>query len=122
MDNSPYKNFNSSKNKDKYYSNLIEYNKKLHKNNQSLESKINSEIKIYENENNIIIQSNDDSNHSYDDDFYGFNKITTQDFEEIKPYIMYMKTENKNNINYEEIADLFKNLMKEKEEKNILYY
>ena len=48
MDNSPYKNFNSSKNKDKYYSNLIEYNKKLHKNNQSLESKINSEIKIYE--------------------------------------------------------------------------
>ena len=48
MDNSPYKNFNSSKNKDKYYSNLIEYNKKLHKNNQNLESKINSEIKIYE--------------------------------------------------------------------------
>ena len=98
------------------------------KNNKNIKLKNNEKNKIIssdkkdnknkENENNIIIQSNDDSNHSYDDDFYGFNKITTQDFEEIKPYIMYMKTENKNNINYEEIADLFKNLMKEKEEKN----
>ena len=51
MDNS----FNKKKetinyfaNKDKYYSNLIEYNKKIHNNNQNKEIKMNEEIKIYQ--------------------------------------------------------------------------
>ena len=52
MENSPYKkekdNINDLKSKDKYYSNLLEYNKKIHKINKNKESEINSEIKIYQ--------------------------------------------------------------------------
>ena len=52
MENSPYKkekeNINDSKTKDRYYSDLLEYNKKIHKNNKNKESEIDSEIKIYQ--------------------------------------------------------------------------
>jgi len=52
MENSSYKkekeNINDLRTKDKYYSDLLEYNKKIHKNNKNKESEIDSEIKIYQ--------------------------------------------------------------------------
>ena len=68
------------------------------------------------NENNIIIQSSSDSKD--DNNFYNYNKITTKDFEEILPNMLYIKQETHNNINYEQIVNLFNQLMDEVEEKN----
>lgn len=60
MENSSYKkekeNINDLRTKDKYYSDLLEYNKKIHKNNKNKESEIDSEIKIYQKPS--ILQSN----------------------------------------------------------------
>ena len=51
MDNSldrKKETINDFTNKDNYYSNLVEYNKKIHNKNQNKEIKMNEEIKIYQ--------------------------------------------------------------------------
>ena len=79
---------------------------------------INDNNNNKENDNNIIINSSNDSCDSNDADFYKHHKITTKEFEEILPNMIYMKIGNQNNINYEQIAQLFNQLMEEVEAKN----
>jgi len=69
-----------------------------------------------ENDDNIIIHNSHDSNDSNPDDFYEDKKITTKDFEDLIPNMIYLSSENKN-INYENIANLFNELMEEVEDK-----
>ena len=88
---------------------------KKSKNENKSEKKIENDNK--ENDNNIIIHSSIDSSDSEIEDFYGEKKITTKDFEEMLPNMVYIKIGN-NNINYEQIAELFNDLVKEINEKN----
>ena len=80
------------------------------------------------NDNNIIIHSSssnssDSNNSDYpnkEDEFYNScQKITTKDYEEMLPNMIYIKPGNQNNINYEEIAGLFNQLMEETNKKII---
>ena len=87
MDNS----FNKKKetinyfaNKDKYYSNLIEYNKKIHNKNQNNEIRMNEEIKIYQKPS--ILQGN-----------------KTSDKNKLLEEISHQKNNNSNDINLNEI-------------------
>jgi len=66
-----------------------------------------------ENGNNIIIHNSHDSNPN---DFYEQKKISTRDFEELIPNMVYIKTDNQN-INYENIANMFNELMEEIDDK-----
>ena len=71
-----------------------------------------------ENENNIIVHSSSsDSSDSKNGNIFGSNQITTKDFEDILPNMIYIKPGNQNNINYEQIAGLFNELMEKVEEK-----
>ena len=69
-----------------------------------------------ENDNNIIIHNSHDSNDSNPENFYEEKKITTRDFEDLIPNMVYIKTDNQK-INYEKIANLFNELMKEVDDK-----
>ena len=73
----------------------------------------------YENEQNIIIHSSSsDSSESNDDENFFINdKLTTNDLENILPNMVYIKPGSQNNINYEQIANLFNELMEVVEEK-----
>ena len=62
---------------------------------------------------NIIIHNSHDSNPN---DFYEQKKISTRDFEELIPNMVYIKTDNQN-INYENIANMFNELMEEIDDK-----
>ena len=69
-----------------------------------------------ENDNNIIIHNSHDSNDSNPNDFYDQKKINTKDFEDLIPNMVYITSENKN-VNYENIANLFNELMEEVDDK-----
>ena len=69
-------------------------------------------------ENNIIIHSSSDSSESNNGDkFFTNKKFTTNDLENILPNMLYIKPGSQNNVNYEQIADLFNELMDVVEEK-----
>ena len=69
-----------------------------------------------ENSNNIIIHNSHDSNDSNPEDFYKQKKISTKDFEELIPNMVFIKTDNQI-INYENIANIFNELMEEIDDK-----
>ena len=70
-------------------------------------------------ENNIIIHSSssDSSESNNGDKFFTNKKITTNDLEKFLPNMLYIKPGSQNNINYEQIANLFNELMDAVEEK-----
>ena len=87
----------------------------FNKNNKKEDENNNNE----NDNNNIIIHSSIDTSDSNDDDFYNCNKqITSKDIEKILPNMIYIKNGEHNNINYDQIADLFNQLMEEIEKKN----
>ena len=74
-----------------------------------------------ENQCNIIVhRSSSESEESRNSNFFYDNKITTKDFEDILPNMLYIKPGNQNNINNEQIAELFNELMNQIDEKNII--
>ena len=100
------------KEKAKKYDNDFFFNK----NNKKEDENNNNE----NDNNNIIIHSSIDTSESKDDDdFYHYNKqIPTKDIEKILPNMVYVRKGSLNNINYDQIADLFNKLMEEIEKKN----
>ena len=84
------------------------------KTNEISNNNINKEF-----ENNIIYQSSSyDSSESNNIEFAEPHRITTKEFEDILPNMLYIKPGNQNNMNFEHIADLFNELMEEAEGKN----
>ena len=74
-----------------------------------------------ENQSNIIVHSSSsESEESKKSNFFYDNRITTKDFEDILPNMLYIKPGNQNNINNEQIAELFNELMEQIDEKNII--
>ena len=76
-----------------------------------------------ENQCNIIVHSSSsesESAESKNNNFFDDNRITTKDFEEILPNMLYIKPGSQNNINNEQIAQLFNELMEQVDEKNII--
>ena len=93
------KNENQDENDDNFFSQKI---KSINSNN--------------ENDNNIIIHNSHDSTDSNPENFYEEKKISTRDFEDLIPNMVYIKTDNQN-VNYEKIANLFNELMEEVDDK-----
>ena len=82
------------------------------KSNTKTEDNNNNNNDFY---NNIIIHSSVDSSESKDDNFYEHDRITTTDFEDMLPNMLYIKPGSPNNLNYEQVAGLFNKLMEEVE-------
>jgi len=101
MDNSLNKKketINDFSNKDKYYSNLIEYNKKIHNKNQNNEIRMNEEIKIYQKPSILQGNKTSDKNKLLEEISHqknnNSNDINLNEIE-IKPYISQINKENK---------------------------
>ena len=72
-----------------------------------------------ENGNNIIIHSSSsDSSYENPEIMYSFNRLKTKDYEEILPNMLYIEPGSQNNVNYDQLADLFNQMMKEMNEKS----
>ena len=89
--------------------------------NNNKKSKKEEEDGLNENEDedNIIIHSSssDSSASNNGGNFFSNKKFTTNDLENILPNMVYIKPGSQNNINYEQIANLFNELMEVVEEK-----